>query len=92
MDSSKFGESASHLGEQVGLADERLELFISNKHLPMGTGRLAGQPNEVERGGAAVVHAVVGGAQLAAMLRDPRMFRHAVVLNEILARPEHRWE
>jgi hypothetical protein len=91
MDSSKFSESASHLGEQVGLADERLASHL-NQAFDHKIGNLAGQANEVERGGAAVVHTVVSGAQLSAMLSDPRMFRHAIVLNEILTRPEHRWE
>jgi hypothetical protein len=91
MDSSKFRESASHLGEQVGLADERLEAHL-HQAFAQQVGSLAGQVNEVERGGAAVVHTVVSGAQLSTMLRDPAMFRHAIVLNEIFTRPEHRWE
>lgn len=91
MDSSKFRESASHLGEQVGLADDRLEAHL-HQAFAHQVGNLAGQANEVERGGAAVVHTVVSGAQLSAMLRDPAMFRHAIVLNEIFTRPEHRWE
>jgi hypothetical protein len=91
MDSSKFRESASHLGEQVGQADERLSAHL-NQAFAHQVGNLAGQPNEVERGGAAVIHSVVSGGQIATMLHDPRMFRHAIVLNEILTRPEHRWQ
>jgi len=91
MNSGKFRESASHLGEQVGLADERLASHL-HQTFDHQLGNLAGQPNEVERGGAAQVRTVVGGTELSAMLRDPQTFRQAIVLNEILTRPEHRWD
>lgn len=91
MDSSKFRESASHLGQQVGQADERLASHL-HQAFDHQVGKLAGHSNETGRAGAAMADTVVSGAQIASMLRDPRTFRQAIVLNEILTRPEHRWK
>ncbi len=65
-------------------------------------GTLGGTPGESSEGAEAEDSAapedhvlVVSGtaaAGLAAVLAEPASLRQAVVLNEILARPEHRWE
>jgi hypothetical protein len=91
MDSNRFRESTSHLGEKVGLADERLEAHL-HQAFDHRVGRLSNDAVQVDRGAAATVQTVWSGTQLAAMLRDPLLIRNAIVLNEIFVRPEHRWK
>lgn len=42
-------------------------------------------------GDAAAQAAGVSASEIAQLLRTPRNIRHAIILNEILARPEDRW-
>ena len=77
----------------VDRADERMESHLHD-HFDQGLGELAqpessmdaftaGNPNDEAPG-------MVAG--IFAMLRDPQGVQHAILLNEILNRPTHRWD
>ena len=73
----------------VAQADENLK-----KHVPgvsnHRVGQLSGAPSEnAGESGAIIPPAAAAG--VAAMLTDPANIRQAIVLTEILQRPEHRW-
>jgi hypothetical protein len=53
----------------------------------------AAQPREAEAAGAQVVFLpTTAAAELAAMLANPVSLRQAILFQEILQRPEHRWQ
>lgn len=112
LDSRQFGESARHLGEEVGLADDKMDARLHRKfdhqvgHLRSTTAATptvtAGQSFDEARhgvagaapagaGDAAAQAAGVSAAEIALLLRTPRNIRHAIIMNEILTRPEERW-
>jgi hypothetical protein len=96
-----FGSFVSDVG--TGLA-QTPEAMAGHLHdvFDHRLGTLGGTPGESAEGAEAEdsaaaedrVLAVSGtaAAGLAAVLAEPASLRQAVVLNEILARPEHRWE
>lgn len=80
-----FQRRASQLGEEVGLADEHMDAHIAQ--------RFDHQVGSLDLGDSA--HAAAGAGETAydlneliAMLQDPRTLRHAIVLSEILRRPQ----
>ena len=93
----RFGQRTSHLGEEVGLADKQMEsrIYAAFDH------QLGGLTNTSV--GADVpdadMHDETPGAskpsspaaELAATFREPQSIRQAIILSEILSRPEHRW-
>jgi len=82
-----FGE---HLAEEVGQADEEMERHLSEAFdHRVGTLRRsdtrAGAPSEE------TAETTSMAATFAELLRTPQGMRQAIVLGEILARPEDRW-
>jgi hypothetical protein len=90
MASGNVGTLGSRtLVSQVAQADENLEERVQEV-FDHKLGRLNGTPGETSRkSGAAIPPTAAAG--MAAMLTDPASIRQAIVLSEILQRPEHRW-
>jgi hypothetical protein len=77
------------LESEVAQADENLEERV-HELFDHKLGRLSGTPGETaEESGASIPPTAAAG--MAAMLTDPASIRQAIVLSEILQRPEHRW-
>lgn len=86
----QIAEHARHLGEQVDQADERLQAHLHEV--------FDHQIGQLKESGAAVVaqreQVTPGGLSpetIWRLLRSPTAARDAVVLAEILQRPEQRW-
>lgn len=94
LQTGTFEKRAAHLTDDITRAEEQME-----EHLQAAFGRrvgtLAGAP--VAKGPvtdaptAAVEDAPSAAVAFAQILRTPQGMREAIVLGEILARPEHRW-
>lgn len=96
LDSDNFQERASHMGEQVGLADEKLEARL-HETFDHALGQLQdtshASQKEAAKEAAARKPAQPGmPGHLAEMLRSPRNVSQAIILSEILTRPEQRWQ
>jgi len=100
LDSSKFERRASELGDEVSQADEMTQQRLHQK-FDHEVSRLAGRPGESaeplravgvlepeDRTGEFPPTAAVG---VAAMLRDVESIRQAIIISEILNRPQERW-
>ncbi len=99
-DEQRFAQRTSQLGEEVGLADEAME-----GHIHAALDHRLGGLTDTSVGADvpdADVHDEAPGpsedeapsslaAELAATFRDPQSIRQAIILSEILSRPEHRW-
>ena len=89
-----FSERAEHLADDIVRADEQME-----QHLQKAFGHRVGTLSSDAASGAPVTDvetavktdAPSAAASLAAALASPQGARQALVLGEILARPEHRW-
>ncbi len=95
MDMREFTERASHLGEEVGLADDNLEARLHST-FDHDLGKLAKGDTATDdfhqsQSQAAKTAARSAAANLAAMLTQPQNLRQAIILSEILGRPEDRW-
>ena len=100
LDAGKFQRRAGELGGEVAQADEQIEQRLRAK-FDHKVGRLAGrrgetadapkvtQPTEPEDVPAELPSTAAAG--LAAMLSNSVGIRQAIVINEILTRPESRW-
>ncbi len=101
LPSEKFGTLPSDVGQRLAHVDDQVEEHL-HKVFDHGLGTLGGTPGESaeltqaeepespeDRIVSVPITAAVG---LAAMFASPGNLRQAVVLNEILQRPEHRWE
>ncbi|MEX2115165.1 MAG: hypothetical protein WD845_18370 [Pirellulales bacterium] len=95
MQSGSFAQRAEHLADDIVRADQEME-----DHMQAAFGRrvgtLAGETpaasgpvTDVQT--SVVTDAPSPAAAFAQILRTPQGMREAVVLSEILARPEHRW-
>lgn len=85
IDTSSLGEHASHLGEEVGLADDKLEARLhSTFDHSVASLQGAGSVREV---GSPEYQPTQIATELVAMLRDPKSIRQAIILNEVLTRP-----
>jgi hypothetical protein len=90
LDTSDISRHVSSLGADVGQADDRLEARIHEKFdrdLSKLDDRFeesagADQQSKTEESMA---------AEIAQLFRTPQSVRQAIVLNEILQRPEDRW-
>jgi hypothetical protein len=94
LDTSEFSERASHLGERVGKADDKMEARLQSK-FDHQVGRLGGAASTDTAAEEEAAPETGGPApspgNLAQWLRSPDSLRQAIVLSEILERPEHRW-
>jgi hypothetical protein len=88
LEESRLAENAAHLGEEVALADDKVQarLDATFKHR---LGRIAQQ--EAAPVAEAAEPREFSIDQIAAMLASPEGIRDAVILNEILTRPADRW-
>jgi hypothetical protein len=100
LDAAEFRRRAAELGEEVAQADEQVEQRLHARFdhevssLAGTPGESAGmptaeQPPEPEYRANELPSAAAAG--LAAMLGDAVGIRQAIVINEILTRPEDRW-
>ena len=98
-DEQRFGQHTSHLGEEVGQADDEMEDHI-HAAFDHRLGGLSDTSVGVDVPDADVHDQTPGSsedktpslaAELAATFRDPQSIRQAIILSEILSRPEHRW-
>ena len=90
-----FEKRAAHLADDIVRADQQME-----EHLQAAFGRRVGtlagdapaaKSPVTDTPTAAVEDAPSAAAAFAQILRTPQGMREAIVLGEILARPEHRW-
>ncbi len=97
LDAEKFQQRAGELGYEVGQADENLDEHLHDV-FDHKLGRLAGKPGEsatptglAETKAPQAKMPPTAAAGFAALLSDAQSIRRAIVINEILQRPEHRW-
>ena len=77
----------------VDRADERMESHLHD-HFDQGLGKLAQPESSMDSSTAGNSNEETSGmvSGIFAMLRDPQGVQHAILLNEILNRPTHRWD
>ena len=87
MDTHEYQERASHLAEEVGHADERMEdrLHSVFDHEVGELDDSAGSSTEGKQ------PAKSAAASLLDVFRSKSAVRNAVIIREIFDRPEHRW-
>jgi hypothetical protein len=97
LNTREFSERTSHLGEHVGMADDDMDAHLHQK-FDHKLGRLGGAlKSQVSDSDASAYEqpqaapASSGATEIAKLLRTPQNVRNAIVLSEILTRPEHRW-
>jgi hypothetical protein len=88
---SKMAEQTSHLGQRIIEDDAQFDVQLKAK-FDHSVGTLTGSAvTAAEQAAAAVSAAETPAAQIAAMLATPDGVRQAIVVNEILRRPDERW-
>ncbi|MFH1264779.1 MAG: hypothetical protein ABIK89_03585 [Planctomycetota bacterium] len=101
LGTERFDHLRPELTGEVALADDRMAEHVHDV-FDHEVSRLAGTPGEsaslpgAEEAGTpddrVTLIPATAAAGLAAMLADPGSLRQAIVLNEILQRPEERWQ
>jgi hypothetical protein len=94
LQTGSFEKRAAHLTDDITRAEEQME-----EHLQAAFGRRVGTLADAPIAAgpvtdtpvAAIDDAPPAAAAFAQILRTPQGMREAIVLGEILARPEHRW-
>ena len=94
-----IGQRNAHLGEEIGQADERIEGHLSSvfDHQVGQLSHADRQINTISQGTDASIYKAPGSnetqlaTQIRAMLASPQQAGAALVLSEILRRPEERW-
>jgi len=95
----EFRERASHLGEEVGLADEHLKSHLSavfeHRVGDLGSATSAVQMTTADTLADDVTSATRessrGASEIVKMFRSPLSMRQAILLSEIMHRPADRW-
>ncbi len=93
VDTSQFQERAGHLGEEVGLADEAMEMHLHDK-FDHQVGTLSdGELGSLELGSLDLPTRDIPdvAAEISALLADPGSIRKAIILSEVLNPPDFRW-
>ena len=98
INTSKFGERISHMGEEIDRADDRMEAHLHD-YFEHKMGDLGAKTSRVSdstldddspgQGGPATQKPPPFNIQK--LLRSPAGIRDAIVLSEILRKPEDRW-
>jgi len=91
LDTSDFSRRTAQLGEEVALADDKVDARLHDvfeHQLGQFDWRT---PSEVEAAGGQPAATAAGAAGIALLLANPENLRQAIVLNEILQRPAQRW-
>ncbi|MFP6669958.1 MAG: hypothetical protein VB857_00975 [Pirellulaceae bacterium] len=87
LDTTEYADRASHLGEEVGEADERLE-----KHLHEAFDHKLGTLEHEDLDPSSDKKSSESSPQgLQQLLRTKSALRNAIILREIIDRPDHRW-
>ncbi len=97
LDAEEFRQRADELGHEVGQADEQLAERLHGV-FDHKLGRLADKPGEsatptavFETKAPQAQMPATAAAGFTALLSDAQSIRRAIVINEILQRPEQRW-
>ncbi len=101
LDSRQFDERARHLGEATRLSEQRLERQVEQR-FQGDVSKLASRKTADSASAIRPQSSTDAGSpdaagdsnavtQLVAMLRDRTSLRNAILLSEILNRPEDRW-
>ena len=92
LDTSDIAQHASQLGRLADQADQRREPHVQHAfdHQLGSLGR--GETPADTADGDQESPAGAAAQQIIAMLQDPASIRTAIVLREVLDRPEHRWQ
>jgi len=93
VDTSDFAVRASHLGEEVGLADEKLEarLHQTFDHAVGSLGAPLSERAALEESDQPQRRAPVDVERIRRVFENPANVRQAVIMSELLNRPAHRW-
>jgi hypothetical protein len=97
LDAGEFRRRAAELGEEVAQTDEQLEQRLHTKfdhkvsRLTDRPGESASMPGAEKPEDRLAELPSTAAAGLAAMFSRPESIRQAIVINEILTRPEDRW-
>ena len=99
MATSGFSRRISSLGTNVEQSDDRMEAHLHSAfehdlgQLGRGTSTPADSILDADDRGAKPEPATVpqAGREVLALLHDDRQLRNAIILSEILRRPEHLW-
>ena len=87
LDITEYADRASHLGEEVGKADERLE-----EHLDDAFDHKLGTLEHEDLDSSPEEKSSESSLQgLQQLLRSQSALRNAIILREIIDRPDHRW-
>jgi hypothetical protein len=94
LDTSDIRQHTAQLGAEVALADDKLDARLHDKfdhrlRRLKQAARPAPAPSALASFEVAV--AALPASEMIQWLRNPANLRQAVVLSEILQRPEHRW-
>lgn len=84
LSSKGVTERASHLGEEIALADEKIEAHLEKKF----EHRLGNLEHRKE---IPVLANLSDAEQLRKLLSDPEGMRQLMVINEVLRRPDDHW-
>ncbi|MFP6604003.1 MAG: hypothetical protein VB862_15830 [Pirellulaceae bacterium] len=87
LDTTEYADRASHLGEEVGEADERLEEHL-HEAFDHKLGTLKHEDLDPSTDEKSSESSLQGLQQL---LRSKSALRNAIILREIIDRPDHRW-
>ncbi len=79
LDTSRIAQHAAQLGAEVGLADDKIESRLQEK-FDHDLGRLTKKKKEKQQRDT-------GGSELLKLLRTPKTIRQAIIVTEILKRP-----
>jgi hypothetical protein len=92
LDTSDFQRRTQQLGDEVAQADDKIDARVHEVFEHQLSQFDWRTPQELAAAGAAPTPAVAtSAAGLLPLLADPQSLRQAILLAEILERPEHRW-
>jgi len=100
MDTSGFARRVSTLGDRVERSDDRMEVHLQSTFQhelgQLGARTSTPEASALEADGLAGTRAPEAaprpsGVNLVTLLHDTQQLRNALILSEILQRPEHRW-
>jgi len=94
IESSGFGERLSHLGEEVDRSDDRMEAHL-HEVFEHELGQLGTQTSVAEDStlddDSTVTKPEEPALDILSMLSKPDSIQNAIILSEVLNRPENRW-
>lgn len=95
LDTSRFdrwAQNMTHIARESEQMESHIQQTFDHQAFDHQLGSLGGRASNQSEGATISNNAPVAVApQLAAMLADPQSMRQAIILQEILNRPEHRW-